>query len=345
MSNQRQRLWVLGASDPEMAAIEKLLKDAGERVVYAMCKGKRVRPGNAYASDDVSEETVGWGHATHVIECHCPKTYPRVIAERVGRSEVVRPDVVRIDHHRSGDPGYGKPPEKFLEASSIGQTIALLAKMADGMEARIFHPWPMVAVLGVCPIGKFGHDFVVVADQGQIGKRIPDEILMAAAADHCLEAAYRGKCPGINPDALMQWRVETRAAFQNRPVADVLRDVEQARKALIDAEMLDCGPDSSVPLYTREEDPEGPWPQSAFHGRLTVRDLRGQQIPELPEAAAREGIPFISTVTDKDGREKVVLQAASAELVQKFLTGTLVEGLTDFYGDPARGFARGYVKQ
>ncbi|MBI3256094.1 MAG: hypothetical protein HYZ63_03940 [Candidatus Andersenbacteria bacterium] len=341
---RKGRLWVLGAADPEMVAIEKLLRDAGERFVYAMCEGKRVHPGNAYKSDDVSEETVCWGDATHVVECHCPKIYPKVLAERLGRSEVVRPDVVRIDHHRPGDPGYGKPGEKFLEASSIGQTIALLAKMANGKDAEIFPTWPIVAVLGVYPIGTFGHDMVVVADQGEIGKGVPDEILMAAAADHCLETAYRGKCPGISPDALMQWRVETRAAFQQRPVADVLRDVEQARKTLIDAPMLDCGPDPSVQLYTRETDPEGSWPQNAFHGQLTVRDLRGQQIPELPEAAAREGIPFLSTVRDPSGREKVVLQAASAELVQKFLAGTLVEGLTDLYGDPARGFAGGYVK-
>src|SRR5690606_4181877 len=37
----------------------------------------------------------------------------------------------------------------------------------------------------------------------------PDSPVFAAAADHCLAAAYRGECPGIDPNALMRWRVET----------------------------------------------------------------------------------------------------------------------------------------
>ena len=68
-----------------------------------------------------------------------------------------------------------------------------------------------------------------------------------------------------------------------------------------------------------------------------------ETIPELPEAAAREGIPFTAKVKDRDGREKVVLQAASPELVRRFLAGEIITGLTGLYGDPARGFAGGYV--
>ena len=40
----------------------------------------------------------------------------------------------------------------------------------------------------------------------------------SAAADHCLGAAYQGLCPGVDPDELMQWRVESRAKFQDREV-------------------------------------------------------------------------------------------------------------------------------
>ena len=39
------RIWVLGASDPEMAAIEQLLTAADERVAYATVGGVRVHPG------------------------------------------------------------------------------------------------------------------------------------------------------------------------------------------------------------------------------------------------------------------------------------------------------------
>lgn len=72
-------------------------------------------------------------------------------------------------------------------------------------------------------------------------------------------------------------------------------------------------------------------------------DLRGEHIPELPEAAAREGIPFISDQTDRDGRKKVVLMAAPPELVKRFMSGQIVPGLVDVYGDPSRGFSGGYT--
>ena len=72
-------------------------------------------------------------------------------------------------------------------------------------------------------------------------------------------------------------------------------------------------------------------------------DLRGRSIPELPEAAARDGIAFLASVKDKDGREKVVLQAAPPSLVRDFLEGRVVPSLKGHYGDPARGFAGAHV--
>jgi hypothetical protein len=38
----------------------------------------------------------------------------------------------------------------------------------------------------------------------------------------------------------------------------------------------------------------------------------------------------------------VVLMAAPPDLVRRFLSGEIVPGLVDYYGDPARGFAGGY---
>lgn len=75
----------------------------------------------------------------------------------------------------------------------------------------------------------------------------------------------------------------------------------------------------------------------------TYADLRGESVPELSEAACREGIPFIADQTDLDGRRKVILMAAPPDLVRSFLAGEIVPGLTDYYGDPARGFAGGYA--
>src|SRR5690606_6950664 len=115
---------------------------------------------------------------------------------------------------------------------------------------------------------------------------------------------------------LMAWRIKTRAAFQGRPEAEVLADVERAREVLAAAPQVTIGSEQ-------------------------VADLRGQQIPELPEAAARDGQAFVARITDRDGRVKVVLQGASAETLRAFLDQPPF-GLIDVYGDPARGFAGGY---
>ena len=286
------RLWILGASDPEMTAIETLLRDAGESVAYAVGPdGKRVHPGNAYKAVDVSDGWA-WGAVTHLIECG-------PIA-----GAALRPDVICIDHHRPGDPGYGLPPEQFLGASSVGQVLRHLHGL--GLIARP----PMT----YCRLDR------------------PD-LMLVAAADHCLEAAYRGRCPGVDPDALMQWRAESRTAFQKRPVADVLADIEAARRRLREA----------VARIEREY-PMGGGSVIEHHlPDAPVADLRGQSIPELPEAAVREGVPFLADQTDRDGRKKVVLMAAPPDLVQRFLAGEIVPGLVDTYGDPARGFAGGYL--
>lgn len=46
-----KRLWILGASDPEMQAIESILTEAGEDFRYALdYEGKRVHAGNAYSA-------------------------------------------------------------------------------------------------------------------------------------------------------------------------------------------------------------------------------------------------------------------------------------------------------
>jgi len=77
---------------------------------------------------------------------------------------------------------------------------------------------------------------------------------------------------------------------------------------------------------------------------LTARDLRGEFVAELPEAAAREGMAYLASVVDRDGRQKIVLGAADAETVRAFLEQWAPrEGLVDLYGDSARGFAGGYV--
>lgn len=188
-----------------------------------------------------------------------------------------------------------------------------------------------------CPTGAFSRGHIrgqwFVFD-GDLGADVPREVVLAAAADHCLESAYRGRCPGVNPDELMRWRVESRAAFQGRSAEEVLADVERAREMLRFSWHATCQVCQGVHHY---DECTSHYPVGEY------ADLRGRHVPELPEAAAREGIPFLSTVRDRDGREKVVLMAAPPDLVWRFLDGEIVPDLTGLYGDPARGFAGGYL--
>lgn len=331
------RIWVLGAPDPEMEMIERLLRQCGEEIIYATDKdGRRVHPGNAYRCP---VPAVPEGSTVYAVEC----------------IEILPDGWARIDHHRPRDPGYAKSPAWFFEASSIGQVItelAWLGQLPDWPEAawpyRLYGR-PRVGVheirwsaestprYVVCVAGNetrevyFGQSLSgderstrnVYTHEPVVSRicEIPQECLLVAAADHCLGAAYQGECPGVDPDELMRWRVETRAAHQGRAVEDVLADVERARAALREA-----------PVAYLAED-------------IQVRDLRGPAIPELPEAAARDGLAYLATVADRDGRQKIVLGGyATPDTVEAFLTQWAPEqGLVDLYGDYVRGFAGGYL--
>src|SRR5690606_3818327 len=71
-------------------------------------------------------------------------------------------------------------------------------------------------------------------------------------------------------------------------------------------------------------------------------------VPELPDAAYREGEAYVTTVTvDGSGhpcRPKIVLGGCTPpDMVRAFLEcWAPSQGLVDVYGDPARGFAGAY---
>src|SRR5690606_32910939 len=215
-----QRVWVLGAPDPEMQLIEDLLAEAGEQVAHALDEtGQRVHPGSAYRVVALSAP-VPDGAAVYAVECGGP---------------AIPAGAVAIDHHRPGDPGYGRPPAEFLAASSIGQVIAELARFGRlpywppastvpgaGAGAFVLHAWAPAPAWWDDELGEWNGgntpspSWAVSVQSGDtaIYRLIPQSYIFAAAADHCLAAAYRGECPGVDPDALMRWRVAVRAAHQ-----------------------------------------------------------------------------------------------------------------------------------
>ena len=320
MSTTPAKLFVVfGASDPERQYAVQLLDDlqqqygldAAIQYGFAICNGKQVFASNAYQADSISVTPVLDKDATiFFFECGGDQL----------RKQFEQYKIVQLDHHLPTHYGYGKPPEDFLEASSLGQLIYELAKRK--LLPRL---WGYAGIANDSDCRRFKYDsyyqtWSVMVDSGEHdeGKYwvpIPKDYVLCAAADHCLGAAYRGECPGVWPQDLLYWRVKTRATFEDKSVDALLDDICRASKEL----------------------------QNAVSDGQPYADLRGRFIPELPEAAARLGIPFIAELTEKDGRKKVVLQVAPAKLVERFMAGEIIPGLKNVYGDSARGFAGGYL--
>lgn len=262
-------VFVLGAADPEMRAIEGLLAAHGVPQVHAMVDGKRVYPANAYKAElpPTAADVLAREGRVFLVEC---------VAEAA-------PGVIRIDHHMPGHPGYGRPPADYWMASSLGQTVAALA---DGIVENI---------------------------------EVTLAMRLTAAADHCLGAAYRGECPGVEPDALLRWHVAARAAYEKRSEAALLKDVDAARHALREADRVELAPG------------------------LFAADVRTRYVPELLLAAAREGQCCLSAIKTRDGRTKIGCLVGSPAQVSAFMQDWApAHRLVDVYGDSMRGFAGAY---
>lgn len=131
--------FVLGGSDSEMKHIERLVLAGGFEVVRATKNGVRV--GRSYAYEvDFPRPKVGdvWVECSHYL-------YTKQEMHSLG--------VDIIDHHYEGDPGFGQPPDKYWEASSVGQVYTKLgvtptydAKMIAAGDHCLY-----AAYHGMCP--------------------------------------------------------------------------------------------------------------------------------------------------------------------------------------------------
>jgi hypothetical protein len=114
MDNQT---FVLGAQDPEMAAIETLLREQGLTVRYATAGGQRVHPGNAGRADGVADAAgtpVTLDSESGVVWVECRVRAP----ERASSPRSMAPSGERRR------PGARRPPSGFL-------VIASRAALAD----------------------------------------------------------------------------------------------------------------------------------------------------------------------------------------------------------------------
>ena len=295
---------ILGAADPEMAAIEEVAISYGFNVAYAgnydpayPKQGKFVRchPGNANKCEVIQfangQTLMPWGEGTIAasdvwfVEC---------------RVEGQPADLI-IDHHNPGDPGFGFPPAKFWQGSSIGQFCKAISKY----ETLQWHG------------GEEVHG--------------PADLHFIAAADHCLGAAYRGECPGVPAKAFAEWRVETRAKFQGRNAADIRRDIDSAKHILDDLKNCNCVHIDSVDTRNEGVVPE------LVDAAMEMGISYTAALPEM--APAFRGAPADIEPT---GRTKYVLGGhTTPEQVRQWMAWaeTLESRVGNVYGDPVRGFA------
>ena len=175
---------VLGGGDPEMAAIAAACGKLGIRTLQASVDGVACHPGNAYRCNGYVEGGVLADDVVITVECAVVGLTPYFAA----------------DHHNPGDNGYGRPPEEFWSASSIGQ---MYQHLLDG------------GVPATTLSDAFG----------------PERYLVAAS-DHCPSHAFAGKCPGIDVTELKAMRARNSASFNKMTEEEWLAVVDAAIEQL-----------------------------------------------------------------------------------------------------------------
>lgn len=141
------------------------------------------------------------------------------------------------------------------------------------------------------------------------------ESKLVAASDHCLSAAMRGECPGIDPDELMSWRIMARSAMAEIQPWLLRRMIGRAVERI---EHL---------------------PRLNFRG-VQIVDASFDTTPELRDAAALVHVPIITTRMNASGNLKIGLYGAQPDVVSSWLAMMEASGLADHtYGNPYREYA------
>ena len=195
-----------------------------------------------------------------------------------------------------------------------GSSIVLVECSVLGLpwDHRIDHHHPGDAGYGMPP-----EQYFEGSSLGQflrfIGQTPTEQQLIIAAADHCLTSAYMGRCPGVCPQKLAKWRVESRCRARGLSPVELTRQIEEAATLLKSAPRIQLA-GSEVAFL--EEPPI-----------------------EVSEASARLGMPYVYVRRHDEKQAKAGIRSAPPHLVREWLNKC---GLERLYGDPQRGFAGGY---
>lgn len=353
MSNNTNNgtLFVLGAPDHEMEAIKTLLTllklDFIEGKVFdpKTEKYRNPNPSEAYQLGEACTRQPFYGTLVLV-----ESDFDSSVWNTSDWTQFQPSEVIRVDHHKPGDKGFDMGPDKFWEGSSIGQVADLIGKR-----------WPSALFIHQnekCSNCMDAHEPFVLRNNGKVScyacgwdvrtVGLPD-LWYVAAADHCLAAAYQGKCDMVRPELMLAYRAEQKAKFLGKSPEDILEDMNKAIKVLEEASQdMPCNMGCDGPYRpTVHSCACGVGCYTFWFGNQQVVDLTRASVPELPEAACYTGKVYITAVEEKHtGRKKVVLGGEATEATVKHFMEFFAPsfGLTDIYGVPKRGFAGGYLK-
>lgn len=354
--------WILGAADAEMTAIETLLRECeqGHNVYHATRDGRVVRPGESATGAHRLLRDGALGDA-----------WEADLGEPVA-IEVAGPwGTPAIDHHDDAErASWG--PERFLQASSLGQVIERLAQMG-----ALPTSWGGDFLESIGARDEADGTFIdspggVAVVSAGCFRVIPQALVFEAAADHCLAAAFAGACPSIDPaEGGNFWRTivaSRRAVF----APDMSEEAYAAALALAQL-TLRTGP----PALDLDPIPEDVEEGVAYPSRESlVRDLThldpfgrpavgtGERYPDAfqfgPLVGAITGLGYLVRVVNRDGSIGMRLGGCGLRTrpgpqpVQRWLDGIgVARGCypidaprpKNLYGSSARGFGGGTLRE
>ena len=144
--------------------------------------------------------------------------------------------------------------------------------------------------------------------------------LMIAAADHCLGAAYAGRCANIDPEELLNLRVEIKSDYKSLPYTEVMSQIFNAVNSIERANTINIL-DEPVADFTYFPAPS-----------------------EVGEAASILGTTVAYGEYVKGlGVYKYGIVSAKPEVIRHWMENHALRlNLTNIYGDAERGYAGGY---
>lgn len=187
-------VFVLGAPDAEMAAIESLLTAHGAPFVHAMSMDGSRRAVPAECAKGEVSFAVPAGHSVVLVE----------VTDKAGTARVV-------DHH-TGSERASWPAERAVAASSLGQVAELLGVKLTPEQAAV---------------AALDHNLRATL-RGEVPGVDPDFALELRARQGAAFAASQGRSV-MSPEAAVEAAKNTLAALRAAPV--LFRDVRDMRRA------------------------------------------------------------------------------------------------------------------